>query len=38
MISGSAPAGCARIGVPHAIDSIATSPNGSGHFPGMSVA
>jgi len=38
MISGSAPVGSASSGVPQAIDSIATSPNGSGHEPGMSVA
>jgi hypothetical protein len=37
-ISGSAPAGRAMSGVPQASDSIATSPNGSGHDPGMSVA
>ncbi len=38
MISGNAPEGRARMGVPQANDSMATRPNGSGHFPGMSVA
>jgi hypothetical protein len=38
MISGKAPARRATTGVPFAIDSMATSPNGSGHAPSITVA
>jgi hypothetical protein len=38
MISGNAPAGRAMTGVPHASDSIDTSPNGSGQPPGIRLA